>query len=100
MSQTPRTKATEILTRDIAAALTSDTSGTVHEDGRGYTVADLVGWIFGGDRDYEARAARIRRALAHMQEDLAVEETVVCDDVTGGRKVKAYTYKYGHLDNY
>ena len=105
MSQTQRSTSTSQLIRTIADVMrggpSGSLSGTIHIDGRGFTVRDLVSEVYGGThRDYDARAARVRRALDHMAEDLAVTEHLVRDAGTGCRWVTAYRYQYGHLGNY
>ena len=105
MSQTQRSTSTSQLIRTIADVMrggpSGSLSGTIHIDGRGFTVRDLVSEVYGGThRDYAARAARVRRALDHMAEDLAVTEHLVRDAGTGCRWVTAYRYQYGHLGNY
>ena len=101
MSQTQRSTSTSQLIRTIADVMrggpSGSLSGTIQTDGRGFTVRDLVSEVYGGThRDYDARAARVRRALGHMAEDAAVTEHLVRDAGTGFRWVTAYRYQYGY----
>ena len=105
MSQTQRSTSTSQLIRTIADVMrggpSGSLSGTIHTDGRGFTVRDLVSEVYGGThRDYDARAARVRRTLDQMAEENAVTEHLVRDAGTGGRWVTAHRYQYGHLGNY